>query len=147
MADRDERPEMLAALLRQEQEMQLHGMELWKRLWEDRGMASIQKLEERNARAVDAHERTAQRLAALKAKFDREEKVLQARRDKVNMLWVKKFAELAEKENIQVSKIDAEQLLALVKENKASKTPLEVRHKLFHLYVEANNIIVNGGGA
>ena len=43
--------------------------------------------------------------------------------------------------------IDWSFIYDLVKENKRSKVPIEVRQQLFNLYVEANNIIVNGGGA
>jgi len=48
---------------------------------------------------------------------------------------------------LYLTKSQLNKLYALVKENKASKIPLEVRQQLFHLYVDANNIIVNGGGA
>lgn len=48
---------------------------------------------------------------------------------------------------LYLTKLQLNKLYDLVKENKRSKTPLEVRNRLSDLYVEANNIIVNGGGA
>jgi hypothetical protein len=48
---------------------------------------------------------------------------------------------------LYLTKSQLNKLYNLVKESKASKTPLAVRQQIFHLYVEANNIIVNGGGA
>ena len=52
----------------------------------------------------------------------------------------KKFA-------LYLTKSQLNKLYDLVKENKRSRTPIEVRRQLFNLYVEANNIVVNGGGA
>ena len=48
---------------------------------------------------------------------------------------------------LYLTKSQLNKLYDLVKENKSSKTPIEVRRQLFDLYIEANNIIVNGGGA
>ncbi len=48
---------------------------------------------------------------------------------------------------LYLTKSQLNKLYDLVKENKKSKIPIEVRQQLFDLYVEANNIIVNGGGA
>ena len=48
---------------------------------------------------------------------------------------------------LYLTKSQLNKLYDLVKENKASKTPLAVRQQLFHLYVDANKITVNGGGA
>ena len=48
---------------------------------------------------------------------------------------------------LYLTKSQLNKLYDLVKENKRSKTPSEVRKQLFSLYVDANNIIVNGGGA
>ena len=47
-----------------------------------------------------------------------------------------------------LTKSEVNKLYALVKENKASKTPATVRNRLFDLWVMANDdVIVNGGGA
>jgi hypothetical protein len=51
------------------------------------------------------------------------------------------------KYTLYLTKSQLNKLYDLVKENKRSKTPPEVRKQLFNLYVDANNIIVNGGGA
>ena len=80
-------------------------------------MASIQKMEERAARAMSMHEKTAQRLAALKAQYERESRKLQERKDKLNLAWVRSFANQAEKEGFQIGRLDVEQLVALVKDN------------------------------
>lgn len=48
---------------------------------------------------------------------------------------------------LYLTKSQVNKLYGLVKENKKSKVPIEVRQQLFNLYVEANDIIVNGGGA
>lgn len=48
---------------------------------------------------------------------------------------------------LYLTKSQVNKLYDLVKENKKSKVPIEVRQQLFNLYVEANNVIVNGGGA
>jgi hypothetical protein len=80
-------------------------------------MASIQKMEERTARAMSVHEKTAQRLAALKAQYERESRKLQEHKDKLNLAWVRGFASQAEKEGIQIGRLDVDQLVALVKEN------------------------------
>lgn len=48
---------------------------------------------------------------------------------------------------LYLTKSQLNKLYDLVKENKKSKIPLEIRQQLFNLYVEANDIIVNGGGA
>jgi hypothetical protein len=47
---------------------------------------------------------------------------------------------------LYLTKSQLNKLFALVEESR-SKTPVEVRRRLFDLYVEANGIIVNGGGA
>ena len=67
-------------------------------------MASIQKMEERTARAMSVHEKTAQRLAALKAQYERESRKLQEHKDKLNLAWVRGFARQAEKEGIQMGR-------------------------------------------
>ena len=46
-----------------------------------------------------------------------------------------------------LTKSEVNKLRELVKENKKSKTPLHVRMQLDDLYIEANDIIVNEGGA
>lgn len=48
---------------------------------------------------------------------------------------------------LYLTKSQLNKLYDLVRENKKSKIPIEVRRQLFDLYIEANNIIVNGGGA
>lgn len=48
---------------------------------------------------------------------------------------------------LYLTKSQINKLYSLVKENKCSKTPIGVRKQLFDLYVKANDIIVNGGGA
>ena len=48
---------------------------------------------------------------------------------------------------LYLTKSQLNKLYDLVKENKRCKTPIEVRRQLSDLYIEANNIIVNGGGA
>ncbi len=48
---------------------------------------------------------------------------------------------------LYLTKAQLNKLYDLVKENKRFKTPIEVRQQLFSLYIKANNIIVNGGGA
>lgn len=48
---------------------------------------------------------------------------------------------------LYLTKSQLNKLYDLVKENKKSKIPAEVRRQLFDLYVNANDIIVNGGGA
>lgn len=47
---------------------------------------------------------------------------------------------------LYLTKSQLNKLFALVEESR-SKTPVEVRRRLFDLYVEANGVIVNGGGA
>ena len=54
---------------------------------------------------------------------------------------------MSKRYGLYLTKSQLNKLYALVKETKASKIPLEVRQQLFHLYVDANKIIVNGGGA
>ena len=51
------------------------------------------------------------------------------------------------KYTLYLTKSQLNKLYDLVKENKRSKIPVEIRNQLFDLYVNANNIIVNGGGA
>jgi hypothetical protein len=46
-----------------------------------------------------------------------------------------------------LTKSEINKLRELVKENKKSKTPLRIRRRLDDLYIEANGIVVNGGGA
>lgn len=48
---------------------------------------------------------------------------------------------------LYLTKSQLNKLYDLVKDSNKSKIPIEVRHQLFDLYVEANDIIVNGGGA
>ena len=48
---------------------------------------------------------------------------------------------------LYLTKSQLNKLYDLIKENNKSKIPVEVRQQLFDLYVMANNIIVNGGGA
>ena len=48
---------------------------------------------------------------------------------------------------LYLTKSELNKLYALVKENKKSKTPIEVRRRLLDLYFHANNVVVNGGGA
>jgi hypothetical protein len=48
---------------------------------------------------------------------------------------------------LYLTKSQLNKLYDLVKDNNGSKIPIGVRRQLFNLYVEANNIIVNGGGA
>ena len=48
---------------------------------------------------------------------------------------------------LTLTKSEVNKLYALVKESGAKKTPINVRRRLFELYVDANNVIVNGGGA
>ena len=48
---------------------------------------------------------------------------------------------------LYLTKSQLNKLYDLVKENKQSKIPLEVRRQLSGLYIEANDIVVNGGGA
>ena len=48
---------------------------------------------------------------------------------------------------LYLTKSQLNKLFALVEESGRSKTPVEVRRRLFDLYVEANGIVVNGGGA
>ena len=81
-------------------------------------MANLEKLEEKFSRKMTAHEKTARKLAVLQARFEAEERALREHKERVNVEWVRKFAAMAEKEDIQVSRIDAEQLMQLVKENK-----------------------------
>lgn len=54
---------------------------------------------------------------------------------------------MAKKYVLTLTKSELNKLYNLVNENGADKTPLSVRHKLFELFVLANNIKVNGGGA
>ena len=78
-------------------------------------MASIQQIETKLTKAKAMHERTAKRLAAIKERFEKEKKILQAHQEEIYSEWMRNFTILAEKENIQ---IDAERLLALILENK-----------------------------
>jgi hypothetical protein len=48
---------------------------------------------------------------------------------------------------LYLTKSQVNKLYSLVKENKKVKIPIVVRRQLFNLYVEANDFIVNGGGA
>ena len=48
---------------------------------------------------------------------------------------------------LYLTKSQLNKLYSLVKEDKRTKIPIAVRRQLFDLYVEANDIIVNGGGA
>ena len=48
---------------------------------------------------------------------------------------------------LYLTKSQVNKLYSLVKENKKTKIPIAVRRQLFDLYVEANDFIVNGGGA
>ena len=48
---------------------------------------------------------------------------------------------------LYLTKSQLNKLYDLVKENKQSKIPLGIRRKLSDLYIEANDITVNGGGA
>lgn len=81
-------------------------------------MASIQQIETKLTKAKAMHERTAKRLAAIKERFEKEKKILQAHQEEIYSEWMRNFTILAEKENIQVCQIDAERLLALILANK-----------------------------
>lgn len=54
---------------------------------------------------------------------------------------------MSKKYELYLTKSQLNKLYNLVKENKRSKTPIEVRRQLSNLYIKANNIVVNGGGA
>ncbi len=81
-------------------------------------MASIDKMKEKISKASEQHERTAKKLAELKARYDREAKKLKDEVEKVNARWVTDFASAAEDIGIQISLIDAKRLAELVNENK-----------------------------
>ncbi len=81
-------------------------------------MASIDRMNSYMNNLKSKHERTAEKLAALKAQFMKEEKILKNQEEKIYTEWAKKVASLAANENIQIDLIDAKQLVELVKEHK-----------------------------
>ena len=81
-------------------------------------MASIDKMKEKISKASEQHERTARKLAELRARYEKEARELRAEMEKVNARWVADFASAAEDIGIQVSLINAKRLAELVKENK-----------------------------
>ncbi len=83
-------------------------------------MASIEKMKEKISKASEQHERTAQKLAELKARYEKEAKKLRDEMEKVNARWVTDFAAAAEDIGIQISLIDPKRLAELVKEHKLS---------------------------
>jgi hypothetical protein len=83
-------------------------------------MASIDNMKKRVEKVHAKHTKTAEKLAALQAQFDAEKRALQEEKNKVNNEWVKDFAFIADKEGIQISLLNIEQLVELVKENKSS---------------------------
>ena len=80
-------------------------------------MASIETMKKRMEKVHNKHSKTAERLAALKAKFEEEEKALRNEQDKVNNEWARHFADVASQEDIQINMLNVEQLVELVKEN------------------------------
>lgn len=70
----------------------------------------LKKLE----RVSNRHDKLKEKIAAMKQQLLEEEKALQKEKDKVNVRWMRKFADLAEDNGLQVYDLDPVKIIEMI---------------------------------
>ena len=70
----------------------------------------LKKLE----RVSNRHDKLKEKIAAMKQQLLEEEKALQKEKDKVNVRWMRKFADLAEDNGLQVYDLDPVKIVEMI---------------------------------